>query len=490
MKGYLELHYISPHTGHKFDDKSDYLLVLTGLDLYRNQMNISKLKITNIDNINAEIRGFSLNHSVPITNVTFLNIMLFRLDPTNSQVYLLFTGMLDLNEREYYGIKYVALNQPPSANGFYRHAKYIDNKTFLQEQFYHYDVPASTESFCLLFFAKTHQTNFSLVPSTTLKFDENSMIAVYDRYKQVIVDELTPNISQTGHLFETHFRHLRQFIDKYCVPKAYDKYLNDYQIDPKLYQKAGENPFANKISLDLRPIYQEPYLNNILTSPTDGRIRGFKVNDTTKFILYNKTYFLKDFTIKPEQLIGGNGYLCRMNPQDYQRAFTPYGGYLTEISLYDTGVRTIVLKYESDYFIPPTVHERDYAAIIYGNFIHTGTGVGAGNRAYPELLKVQPDTYLIYYVVLMGSIELTNSKLNDLIKILPKNSVHRIKPVWVDQGEEIGYFGCSDGTVIMMTNRPIEFSADISYYSKMKLNSLKKPIDTYVKARDLVGLLF
>jgi hypothetical protein len=488
MKGYLELHYISPHTKHKFDKTLDYILVLVTVEKATNNVKMSKLYIKNIGNVNEEIRAFSLNHSVPITEMSFFTMMLFQLDK-KSTVTLLFSGLIDLDNHEYNGVQYIALNEPPSANGVNRHAIFTGDDTFLSEQFYHYDHPRSTESFCILFFAKTTRTRFSLVPTVNIPVVSNSMLGVYDRYNQVVLKELTPGINQQGPLYDVHYKHLYNFIQKYCIPKAYINYLNDYQIDSSIYEKSSGNPFARHISLDLRPIRTDPYLNNILVSPSDARIRAFNINESTKFILYNKTYKLIDFMTKPQELKGGSGYLCRMNPQDYQRVYTPYAGYLSEIGIYDTGVRSIILKYESDFFMPPTVHERDYAAVIYGNFIYTGTGVGAGNRAYPELLDIQPDTRLVYYVILMGSIELSNARLKDILKLLPTNTTHRIKPVWIEKGEELGYFGCSDGTILMMTNRPIEFATDISYYSKMKLNSLNKPIDTYIKARDIVGLL-
>lgn len=493
MARYLELHYISPHTAYKFDKKANYLLVIVGTDNYNSRAVVGKVYIKNIGNIDAQIRAFSINQSFAYGEVTDLTVMLFKLDKSSNMINLLFTGKVDLSKQEFYGIQYMVLNKPPAAGNLLRHAKYEGDRTFLSEQFYRFERKESTKSFCILFFAKVHQTKFSIVPRTTVAYDSmQGDIYLYDRYNGTVVRELVPiHPKPTGLLFNKHYKHLQQFVNSYCFAKAYDKYVRDYQIDTTVYSKdkTTKNPFVKRIPLQLRPKSYEPYLNNMLLAAVDSRVRAFRINKSTKFNLYNRNYNLDDFTQKPYELHGGSGYLSRMNPQDYQRAYTPYSGYLSEVGVYNKGARMIVLKYESDYFMPPTVHERDYAAVIYGNFIHTGVGVGAGNRAYPELLEVQPDTHLVYYVVLMGSIELTNGKLKNLTKVLDPNTTHRIKPMWIEQGEELGYFGCADGTVVVMTNRPIEFTADISHYSKLSLNSLQKPLDTYVKTRDIIGLL-
>ena len=64
-----------------------------------------------------------------------------------------------------------------------------------------------------------------------------------------------------------------------------------------------------------------------------------------------------------------------------------------------------------------------------------------------------------------------------------------IKMGLFDQGEELGVFSCCFPNTIFMTNRTIQFNPDINFYSNINGNALSKSIETYVKQKDVIGLL-
>jgi len=145
--------------------------------------------------------------------------------------------------------------------------------------------------------------------------------------------------------------------------------------------------------------------------------------------------------------------------------------------------------------MPVDVHERDLASVILGNFTYSGVGVGAGNRAYPELLEPQPQIKLVYYMILVNptsnSFEFSNQKLknfNDFWK--DDNIIHKIPSIWLEHGEELATFKNNVGYVVTMFNRPLDFTSDIKYYSKFDItNNEQKQIDVFVKLRDVIGMI-
>ena len=156
--------------------------------------------------------------------------------------------------------------------------------------------------------------------------------------------------------------------------------------------------------------------------------------------------------------------------------------------------------------MPPDVRERDYLSVLLGNYTHAGVGVGAGTRWWPELLEPQPNTHLIYHLVMVtgspkSSFDFTNLKLKNIKRAVGVNSPSRIKPIWLEQGEEIGKFFCGGGEgnrringggsmTIFLCNRPMDFTSDIKYFSKMELKgSNHKSFDCLIRTRDIVGVL-
>src|SRR5690606_20774262 len=131
----------------------------------------------------------------------------------------------------------------------------------------------------------------------------------------------------------------------------------------------------------------------------------------------------------------------------YQRITIPYQGFLDQVGFYYDqvvkGVKnpaTVIFKFRNDYFMPPNVTEREYSSVIYGYPTDMA-------RYYPDLMTVQPDTTLYFYLILIGdirpeSIRLTSPKLNQLFRQFNKNTFNNIAPVWFRKGEDIGSFSC------------------------------------------------
>ena len=88
-----------------------------------------------------------------------------------------------------------------------------------------------------------------------------------------------------------------------------------------------------------------------------------------------------------------------------------------------------------------------------------------------------------------NSVMITNDKIMDIQNNVELNATYRIKPTWMEQGEELGVFNCCLGNVVCLFNRPIGFASDIKFNSKLNDNSLYKIIECYIRARDVIGLI-
>ena len=141
------------------------------------------------------------------------------------------------------------------------------------------------------------------------------------------------------------------------------------------------------------------------------------------------------------------------------------------------------MRFESNYFIPKDVHERDYKSVIYGHNVSM-------SRAWPELVNVQPDTSLVFYVIVIGdkdslSANFTNKKLLDIKKIVKPNSIYKPVPHWFDTAEELLTFNCNlVNNTLFLINRKIDFASDIKHNS-----NLPSKINTYIKLKDILGII-
>ena len=212
-----------------------------------------------------------------------------------------------------------------------------------------------------------------------------------------------------------------------------------------------------------------------------------------KLVIYNKLVSLNDLYLN--NLNGGSGFYCRKCPQDYNGVCFPFSGDLKNITLLKKSDHpyTMIFRIDSDYYIPKNVSERALLSVLRGNHTYGGVGIGAGSRAFPELLKKQPNTHLTYYLIIVGAtkrdfIKFSN-KFSNIDTTLEMNKTIHFKSTWVDKGEELGNIICGGGSVIVLCNRKINFENDIRFYSKLVKNSLKKPIDCLINIKDIVGKL-
>lgn len=496
MANYIELEYISPVSKFNFNNiDHEYLLVLintTAINTF-----ISKTIIKDINNIDDTVRGFPIGKAIKLSNEQNINypsykIGIFDNNKKAGTISLLFYGFLEVDKYEYGSKSRLFMRVPPSS----KITQYSNDNSFIDERFYNFPVNTNENPpFCLLFFSKRRMVNIPILKqlSPDLKIEYNNY--VFDRYSNILIKEFIPS-DVKNQIFKLekpsistkHYLHNKYYNKKYCKNSKYVDFLKDYQV----YRKTFD-----------RPLKYDPYLNNTLVSPLDSRIRGFNINPTLKFNIGDKELQLHNIIKKPFELLKGSGYISRICPQDVQKVFAPYSGYLKEIKINgknDSIPNLVTLRFESTYYIPVHVHERDYLSVLNGNYTHAGSGVGAGTRWWPELSNPQPNTNLIFYLVLIpygnnSIIKFTNKKLTEIKKILSLGQNFRIKPMWIQQGEEICRFICGSNVggghmAIMLSNRPIDFTSDIKHFSKINNQDSKfKPFDTYIQARDLVGLL-
>ncbi len=455
---FLEFKFISPISDYKFNKSSyNYYLVITNMGASssnNDKIVVNKIHLKNIDNINETIRSYFISRSIklyPSDKVSY-NINLFEHNKSSNIITLLFSGAININKTESNHKAYILLNRVFDSNVS---TEYKDTSSFLNEKFFNIetvirDTIKNEKNCCLLFFSKSFRTNNRIIVPEIV--DGSNKEYIYFRYANTLIKEIVFN-------------------------KALPLYID-------------------------RPIKYHPYKNNLITATTDGRLRGFEIESDLTFKIYNKQIRLQNLVDAKavSQLLGGSGYLSRVLLQDHKSVHMPYSGYLKQVGIFNRGDYTFTgLKFDSDYFIPPDVHERDYASVILGNYTYSGVGVGAGTRppgncfACDDFIKPQPNTRLIFTVILINhnnSRVLTNPKLMNFLKNCPKNKYATVvpKPIWMQQGEKIGEL-TNDKTypsyTITMFNRRIEFTSDIMHYSIDTDN--KK--NCLIRLNDMVGLL-
>lgn len=500
----IELQSLSPDSTYKFNKDNTYVLALINTSANNNTY-IYKHKINNLNNINKDRKTYQIKasfrptSSLSLFNKTNYSVKLFEQTPNNS-LNLLFSGKLDLENLIPGTPTNIKLQKPSRL----KNTNYSDNTSFLEEQFYNINTysPRSNNKLnaCYLFLKLVPSSPYILIKPTILNTNsiqsQNEGLYLYHRYSNKIIKELVPTSitsNTSGSTTEQLNAHYRSFIDAFCNTDAsYQDYLKVYQRDnifpthnssssSSIKKLNFHQLISQQINHEFRPIMSQPNSNTMMTAPADCRIRGFNINSTLKIKAYNSTYDLSELVDDPKLLQGGSGFMCRISPQDYQRVHTPYEASIKKIVLDDN---IISLKFKSEYFLPDSTQSRDLAAVLWGNYLHTSTG----GRTYPELMATQPDSTLIYYVVIISlnhdtSMRLTNKKL------LTLNSNNKIKANWFEQGEELGKLICGNAYVLVLCNRPMVFTKDISYFSKMIPSNLSQPLDTFVQLRDKVGVL-
>lgn len=478
MNEIIEINYISPMSNYKFDIKHNkYYLVFIN-SFKSNNITINKIEIKDINNINESIRSYYIGRAIKITSEnSYYLIRLFEHDMSTKNINLLFSGKLELTNSKLNNVIKIVLQPPTRVINSLRSTIYVDDTDFLDEQFYNYETLDNSNK-CILFITRMHGSdmtkNVPIIKPYIYKFDASNKKYIYDRYNNCVIKE-----------------HQLYTIDIFCKNNTYNdyiKFIKLYNIDTNKYENKDNDTFKSmfmrKINSNFRLLRTDPYLNNIIVCPIDGRLSAFNIDKSLKFKLSGKEFEFNDLVSKPYELINKNGFMIRSIPSDYQRIHIPYSASLKEIGIYGNinELYYISMRFETDYYIPPNVHEREYISVIYGNGILEA-------RTSPELLDVQPHNRLIYHLILIGgissnSISFINNKVLDLKEKVTINNRIRIKPIEFNQGEELAVFNCCFGNTIFMTNRPVKFASDIKFYSE-----LNKPIESYIRCKDIVGLL-
>jgi hypothetical protein len=510
MSGYLEFNYISPISDHKF--KKDVLHILVVSTINNNKIKLYKTIIKNIDNLDDQVIGYPINKSI-ICDSSQFNVKLFSFDKLTNKINLLFFGSIQSDDFEYGNMNYIQLIKSTNSD---ISIDYEDNSDFMNDIFFkNNDSNNVSKNRVYLYIGKVKTIIKPIMKPTEIDYDNKELkkeLWYYDRYSAHTVKEYIPLKLEK--------------MSKVNLIKNYEKYFmnNQQKINNKI------------LKLDDRPLIFEQYSNNTVSSPVDGKLIGFRITDNLKLAIGDLIYGMKSLVSLPDQFIGGSGLKCRVSASDYQRVHMPYSGYIKEIGVFKqrNGSNLVSMRFESSYFIPSTVHERDLLSVVNGHFTYGGVGGGAGNRAYPELLLPQPKTYLIFNIVIMtpNTFTFTNTKLlrHPLVsreseslhsegrkdskesepigdnpfrgnlalleqasgqnKNIINNKNVKVKSYWYEQGEELGKLLNGFGTVLFLVNRPMEFTADIEHNSKINPESYSKTvIETYVKTRDIVATL-
>lgn len=503
---FLECNFISPVSNHPFDKNKAYTLAYynTGMD---NSVLLNLMPIKNIDNVTQGVRSYGVGQSIKLfsSRLPYVTIKLFEFH--NGKLYLLFSGRVDVNEMEMGTKKAVTLRSPTKVLNNDRQILYTNEKSFLSEPFFNFDT-YDNKGKCVVFLFKTGETDKPVIVPHRYRVDLGQDVYVFDRYSQNAIREILPIYLSPIMMFQlspaNRFTyHMNAFTFRYCKKGNMDNYLQyvrEYQIDQHKFTEVDTNTSLRKlitcpVNPNYRPLRYDPYINTMLISPMDGRVRGFHTKKDINFTVFNTTFDLGSWLSKPYEIVQGSGFIGRVNPNDYRRVHIPYAGFVEEVGIYAGSAKdklpyVISIKITSDYFVPPSVKEREYASLILGDYL-------LSSRFYPELLDVQPDIRLVYNIVIVSlsfddAFEFTNNKFQKIKQTVGFNRAARVTPFWIEQGEELGAFTCAGGYVVCLTNRKIDFASDIKYYSRLgdkQSQKLARTVDTYVMSRDIIGIL-
>jgi len=497
MSRYISFQYLSPISKYNFDDGSKILMTIVNTSLNDNIL-CYKIDVKELNNVTSTVRGYPVQKSIqlPLDAKDNYSIRIFKV--RDNTLYLIFTGESKMDT------DVIRLVPPPAVLGKLRNSYYNNDDNLLDEQFYNFDNIESL-SHCLLFYKRTiGRPPYAVITPLSVNINTSNYTWVYNRYVDNIIREYVPD-DMRDNVKKNFSKHVVKFMNNFQPNTAYTDYIKKYYIDTSIFfdpkiNTNMEKGCWNMVNQDNRPLFYLPNNNNIITSPTDGRTRGFIATPEMTMSFFDDIYTIKELISKPFQIDTGGCFITRVAPQDYNRVYIPYSAHLRELGIrFNKNVCIMTMKFESSYFMPHSVSERDYLSLTNGNFTNSGWGAGiGGTRNHPEFLQVQPDTTLIYHLVLIvptindNMPIFTNEKLISIQNKLHQDQpIYKIPPIWMDKGEELARLSCGGGYVCFITNRPVSFSPDINYYSKIipNDNKLIAPIDTYVKANDNIGIL-
>ena len=411
----LEINYLSPMATYNFSNTNKYFLVISYTNIDR--IIIYKYPIS-LNNVNSTLRAYHIGKSlkIPVTEVPIMfTVQIFKLDHYNT-LTLLFTNVVDPSTFEYYNIKAITLY----STVLNKHTKYDNEASFLSEQFYNYEMLSSVDQ-CIIFFTLKREDINDYLRSNIILISSLPKNVSYNKYHQIFTLPIEPNNNL-------------QF-------NNYSNFVKHYQIDISKYLKKNntnfKDMFLRKIDMEKRLVTHNSSLNNVITCPTD---------------------------CSKVKILSNVSFSCELSPSNYPRVHMPYQGYLLDIraKYLPNNKLCYILNFTNDYFIPPSVDEREYISVVYGQNINV-------SRGYPELVAVQPDTRLFFDLILVGSsnkesIIITNNKLEKFVPLKNK------KKLWFDKGEEMCGFNDCLGQIIVSFNRNLLFGIQNGFNNFIKLN--------------------
>lgn len=229
------------------------------------------------------------------------------------------------------------------------------------------------------------------------------------------------------------------------IKDSIKKYV-DSNIDIIDYQRIINNSNSNKLKFIKSNVYERiiedhAFKNNALLSPCQSRFNFLPLRSSNI-----KSYIDNDLNY---------GLEFRSTCVDNKNLYTPYHGLFTNLitKKYNEIYNIKILKFKTNYFIPPSFTERNYLALLNGNFTHHGVGIGGGLRGYPELLDKNPDVTLKYNILIFY-------KNNVDININHKKKFY-------NKGDYICNISNSIGYVLLVTNRIIKLSHKTKHDKKI-----------------------
>jgi len=220
-----------------------------------------------------------------------------------------------------------------------------------------------------------------------------------DNNNQIIldwtIDKKVVNYNDiTSFLQEIHYDYEKISTDNKCIiflnkikmnnivtVEPFKIIINDYySYEPRLNIYIKKNNYLkNHKNSVLRKLEITNYDADIMTAPIDG------------------IYYLED-----------NNIIIYTRKQDYPVFYSPYEARLVNIKQQQD---KLILDFETNYFMPKSVHERSLLSVVNGNYTYGGMGVGIDSRNYPETLEPQPDTKLHYRIIIINNLNNINHEL-------------------------------------------------------------------------------
>lgn len=425
MIEFIEIKYMSPISNFKFcTDNLIYYLVLTSTN--NGIIYINKIKLDDFNNVTQTTRGYNIGKAIKVekTEFPFCSVKMFSHNLNNNIISLLFSGNIDIDNIEYNGIKVIMLYKPSAILGKMRHGIYQDDSSFIDEKYYNFET-VDMKNKCILFISRSIGKRQLIMPSIyTIDNYQCNDIFIYDRYNTNIIKETPVCVN-------------------FIMKRNYLDLIEWYNIDVNRYDVINTDNFEElvmrKINVDnFRQQKIAPYLNGLICSPADGRTK----------------------------ILNNNSFVTRMTWSDYPYVLMPYLGVIIDKKngMLNNGNHYVILKFINDYYIPPSVQEREYISVLLGHPIFN-------SKLYPELLIPQPKTTLAFSIILIG-----NNNPNSI------STIPYIQNSSIPQGIEVARFNLCCGTIYCVFNRNIDMSRDMLQYSE-------KQIECYIRVRDIIGVL-